>query len=88
MAAAQSTSRSAEKRSHEARESNLALSLQGVKKMRRIALYARVSTRNNGQNPDTQLVALREYASARGLEIVSEYVDVGISGAKETRPKL
>ena len=30
-----------------------------------IALYARVSTKNNGQDPETQLLALREYAKAR-----------------------
>ncbi len=54
----------------------------------RIAIYARVSTKNNGQDPETQLMALREYAKARGFEIFSEYVDVGISGAKEKRPAL
>ncbi len=53
-----------------------------------VALYARVSTKNNGQDPETQLIALREYAKARGFEIFSEYVDVGISGAKEKRPEL
>lgn len=56
--------------------------------MKRVALYARVSTKGNGQDPETQLVALREYAQARGFEIVGEYVDVGISGATERRPEL
>ena len=56
--------------------------------MKRVALYARVSTKNNGQDPETQLLALREYASARRFEVFDEYVDVGISGAKETRPAL
>ncbi len=32
---------------------------------KRIALYARVSTKNNGQDPETQLIALREYAKTR-----------------------
>jgi len=54
----------------------------------RVALYARVSTKNNGQNPETQLLALREYASARKLEVFAEYVDVGISGSKDSRPAL
>jgi len=54
----------------------------------RLALYARVSTKNNGQDPETQLLALRDYATARGFEIYQEYVDVGISGAKEKRPAL
>jgi DNA invertase Pin-like site-specific DNA recombinase len=55
---------------------------------RRVALYARVSTKNNGQDPETQLVALREYSRHRGFRIVDEYVDVGISGAKDRRPEL
>jgi DNA invertase Pin-like site-specific DNA recombinase len=57
-------------------------------KTRRVALYARVSTKNNGQDPETQLIALREYAGHRGMTIVDEYVDVGISGAKDRRPEL
>jgi len=35
-----------------------------------------------------QLAELREYASRRGWEIFSEYVDLGISGSKESRPEL
>ena len=54
----------------------------------RVALYARVSTKNNGQNPETQLVALREYAANRGFEITEEYVDLGVSGSKDRRPAL
>jgi len=54
--------------------------------MSKVALYARVST--NGQDPETQLLALREYAQARQLEVFSEYVDIGISGSKDSRPAL
>ena len=57
-------------------------------KPQRVALYARVSTKNNGQDPETQLIALREYAGHRGLTIIDEYVDIGISGAKDRRPEL
>jgi DNA invertase Pin-like site-specific DNA recombinase len=53
----------------------------------RVALYARVST-TNGQSPEMQLAELREYASRRGFKIVSEYVDEGVSGSKESRPEL
>ncbi len=53
----------------------------------KVALYARVSTKNS-QDPETQLLALREYAKARRLEVFSEYVDVGISGGKDSRPAL
>jgi len=56
--------------------------------MKTAVLYARVSTKNNGQNPETQLLPLREYARNRGLAVVEEYVDHGVSGAKERRPRL
>src|SRR5215510_12586385 len=57
-------------------------------KPQRVGLYARVSTKNAGQDPETQLLALREYAGHRGMTITDEYVDIGISGAKDRRPEL
>jgi DNA invertase Pin-like site-specific DNA recombinase len=54
----------------------------------RVAIYARVSTTHHGQDPGVQTRELREYCERRGLEIVGEYVDSGISGAKEHRPQL
>ena len=51
------------------------------------ALYARVST-TNGQDPEMQLRELREYCERRGWTMAGEYVDTGISGAKEKRPEL
>ena len=54
----------------------------------RVAIYARVSTVDKGQNPEVQLKPLREYCTARGLEVFSEYVDVGQSGKKDRRPQL
>jgi len=53
----------------------------------RAALYARVST-HVGQNPEMQLAELCQYCQRRGWEIAGEYVDVGVSGAKERRPQL
>ena len=53
----------------------------------RVALYARVSTLN-GQDPEMQLLELREYAVRRSWTITSEYVDQGVSGSKESRPQL
>ena len=44
-------------------------------KARRTAIYARVSTDETRQNPETQLLQLREYATLRGFEIVGEYID-------------
>jgi DNA invertase Pin-like site-specific DNA recombinase len=55
--------------------------------IKRVALYARVSTLN-GQNPEMQLAELRSYAQLRGWTIAGEYVDIGISGSKESRPEL
>src|SRR6266849_5938376 len=54
----------------------------------RVAIYARVSTANNGQDPTMQTRELREYAERRGWTVAGEYVDVGISGSKEKRPEL
>lgn len=54
----------------------------------RAAIYARVSTANNGQNPEMQLLELREHCQRRVWQIVGEYVDAGVSGAKERRPQL
>jgi DNA invertase Pin-like site-specific DNA recombinase len=41
----------------------------------KVALYARVSTSDKDQNPETQLVPLREFVSAQGWEVYREYVD-------------
>ncbi len=54
----------------------------------RAAIYARVSTANSGQDPTMQTHELVEYCQRRGWEVSNEYVDVGISGAKENRPEL
>ena len=54
----------------------------------RAALYARVSTANNGQDPLVRLRELREYCERRGWHVFGEYVDVGISGTKEKRPEF
>ena len=51
----------------------------------RAAIYARVSTVD--QEPENQLQELRRYVQARGWTAV-EYVDRGVSGAKDRRPAL
>lgn len=52
------------------------------------AIYARVSTINNGQLPEMQLHDLRDSCMRRGWEVAGEYVDIGQSGAKDSRPEL
>jgi DNA invertase Pin-like site-specific DNA recombinase len=51
----------------------------------RAAIYARVSTTD--QTCENQLLELRRYCEARGWH-ATEYVDTGISGAKDRRPAL
>lgn len=41
----------------------------------RCALYARVSTRDKGQDTENQLVQLRAFAQTQGWNIVGEYMD-------------
>jgi DNA invertase Pin-like site-specific DNA recombinase len=52
----------------------------------RVAIYARVSTKD--QSCDLQVCDLRAYCTARKFTIFREYVDVGESGAKNSRPRL
>jgi DNA invertase Pin-like site-specific DNA recombinase len=42
----------------------------------------------HNQNPEVQLAELREHATRRGWEVVGEYIDRGITGARERRPEL
>jgi len=56
--------------------------------MKKLALYARVSTTGKGQDTDLQLRDLRSYAEARGMTIFQEYIDNGVSGRKDKRPAL
>jgi DNA invertase Pin-like site-specific DNA recombinase len=53
----------------------------------RAAIYARVSTANNGQDPRVQTREMEEFCERRGWTL-AENVDVGISGTKEKRPAL
>ena len=52
----------------------------------RVALYARVSTKD--QSCDLQVRDLRTYCTARKFAIFREYIDEGESGAKASRPEL
>ena len=52
----------------------------------RAAIYARVSTKD--QSCEMQMRDLRAYCVARGYTLTAEYVDIGQSGAKDSRPQL
>jgi DNA invertase Pin-like site-specific DNA recombinase len=56
--------------------------------MKKVCLYCRVSTTH--QTSENQLIELRAVAERMGYEIVSEFIDNGISGAKlrKDRPAL
>ena len=59
------------------------------KKEMRIGLYARVSTSDKGQDVNLQLNPLRQYCQHReGWNVTGEYVDIGISGTKNSRPEF
>ena len=51
---------------------------------KRVAIYARVSTLEKGQDPETQLRQLREYLARRDFELAGEFVDYA-SGKTENR---
>lgn len=53
----------------------------------KVAIYARVSTSNKGQDLDTQLLPLQRYCKERDREITEIYTDI-MSGSKESRPSL
>jgi DNA invertase Pin-like site-specific DNA recombinase len=52
----------------------------------RIAIYARVSTDDKGQDPENQLRQLRQWCASAGHELVHEYVDHE-SGRKGTKDR-
>lgn len=56
-------------------------------KIAKVALYARVSTKDGRQDTENQLIALREYCGKQGWEIASEYVDHETGGTSK-RPQF
>src|ERR1039458_7476494 len=56
--------------------------------LQRMAIYARVSTTNHGQDVTLQPRELEQFAQPRGWHLVDSYLDLGISGSKDKRPEL
>jgi DNA invertase Pin-like site-specific DNA recombinase len=58
----------------------------------RVGIYARVSTQDKEQDPETQLLPLREFAQAQGWDRAGEYVDhasaTDLRGRREWRRLL
>jgi len=60
-----------------------------MEEVKKVAIYARVSTEDQakeGFSLDNQLEKLRSYCKARGWKIVGEYIDDGYSGRDIKRP--
>ena len=53
----------------------------------KIAIYARVSTKDKGQDTENQLGELREFASRQGWQVVREYIDRE-TGSKSDRSEF
>jgi len=53
----------------------------------KVALYARVSTDDKGQDPEVQMDIIRNLAKARGYEVFGEYIDFA-SGKDGNRPRF
>jgi len=49
--------------------------------MKRVIIYARVSTKD--QKVDLQLIDLREFAKARKLDVIKEFIDYASSAKSE-----
>jgi DNA invertase Pin-like site-specific DNA recombinase len=54
----------------------------------RVAIYARVSTTNHGQDAGMQTREQHQFAEARGWQVFDDYIDQGVSGSKDSRPEL
>jgi DNA invertase Pin-like site-specific DNA recombinase len=53
----------------------------------RVALYARVSTKDKGQDTENQLIQLRAFAATQGWIVTTEYVD-RVSGGKGVKDRV
>jgi DNA invertase Pin-like site-specific DNA recombinase len=53
---------------------------------KKVALYVRTSMQD--QNPQTQLLALKDYCERMKHEVCGEYIDSGFSGKTDKRPEF
>ena len=52
----------------------------------KVAIYARISTDNLGQDIDRQLHEVRAYCDRMAYDVVAEYVDEGLARPARIRP--
>ena len=57
-------------------------------KVKRCSIYCRISTSDKGQDVNLQLIPLRDFCNARGWQIAGEFIDIGVSGSKDSRIEL
>src|ERR1700684_498947 len=57
--------------------------MKRVASIEKVALYARVSTKDGRQDTENQLIALREYCAKEGWVVVDEYVDHETGGTSK-----
>jgi DNA invertase Pin-like site-specific DNA recombinase len=62
--------------------------LTGEANTMKVAIYARVSTTNHGQDIGMPTREQHQFADARGWQIFDDYIDHGVSGSKDSRPEL
>jgi DNA invertase Pin-like site-specific DNA recombinase len=55
---------------------------------KRVALYARVSTRDKGQEPNNQLGELRDFCQRQGWIVVRQYLDQSSGKRGDNRPEF
>jgi len=53
---------------------------------KKVAIYIRTSMQD--QNPQTQLLAIKDYCKRVGYHVFEEYVDSGFSGKNDKRPEF
>ncbi len=61
----------------------LVAAMKRIATIEKVALYARVSTKDGRQDTENQLIALREYCQKQGWEIAGEYVDHETGGTSK-----
>jgi DNA invertase Pin-like site-specific DNA recombinase len=57
-----------------------------LNRLMRVAIYARVSTDDKGQDVENQLMQLRDYCKAKNYTIVKEYTEYITGTGKKRRP--